>query len=469
MPAPTDVSNDEEGAIVNRRNAAQGNVNDWATTGLSFLSSFATIALGIGLAVVANEYNNVQKDHNKAVLQEQKRHNEVVEKKKQEEIALKEKEFESQTQAYFDSMIKDIIAAPYTPSTPKSYVARQQDEALGEALRENIEDTNHKFFMLVGESGSGKTTMMQNLLRKEYGKGGVLELSLSAETFVKLRAEGTPFVAQLEQSIWSLFKDCATHNKRERNLVKFVNHANEVWKKARGKDYAHPLIIYITLESKYDLDSDTMKDFSGTFSSLPTLLSSKTDSCKVIVEVSKTAISDKIEKDHPSDQTSLKVEAMTEDEFLRIGEQLLTMEDPQNLTAPYLKYYHDWLGGHTKALAQLVDQKAKFKCMHNLFPGPGPGLDLKLHLGVRSSRNSMKVLTARTDVSYLRDYKTGGEEGYAGRFCAFRVFLFFSNPASPISPVHSLCLSVGVCGTSPSPQGLNAPALFYASSPWQGI
>ena len=99
----------------------------------------------------------------------------------------------------------------------------------------------------------------------------------------------------------------------------------------------------------------------------------------------------------------------------------------------------------------------------------GPGLDLKLHPGVRSSRNSMKVLTARTDVSYLRDYKTGGEEGYAGRFCAFRVFLFFSNPASPISPVHSLCLSVGVCGTSPSPQGLNAPALFYASSPWQGI
>ena len=101
--------------------------------------------------------------------------------------------------------------------------------------------------------------------------------------------------------------------------------------------------------------------------------------------------------------------------------------------------------------------------------GLGPGLDLKLHPGVRSSRNSMKVLTARTDVSYLRDYKTGGEEGYAGRFCAFRVFLFFSNPASPISPVHSLCLSVGVCGTSPSPQGLNAPALFYASSPWQGI
>ena len=87
-------------------------------------------------------------------------------------------------------------------------------------------------------------------------------------------------------------------------------------------------------------------------------------------------------------------------------------------------------------------------CLSDVFfqVGLGPGLYLKLHPGVCSSRNSMKVLTARTDVSYLRDYKTGGEEGYAGRFCAFRVFLFFSNPASPLSPVHSLCLSVGYAG-----------------------
>ena len=121
-------------------------------------------------------------------------------------------------------------------------------------------------------------------------------------------------------------------------------------------------------------------------------------------------------------------------------------------------------------LASIAEFQVCYKIIRQILPlFFGPGLDLKLHPGVRSSRNSMKVLTARTDVSYLRDYKTGGEEGYAGRFCAFRVFLFFSNPASPISPVHSLCLSVGVCGTSPSPQGLNAPALFYASSPWQGI
>ena len=51
----------------------------------------------------------------------------------------------------------------------------------------------------------------------------------------------------------------------------------------------------------------------------------------------------------------------------------------------------------------------------------GPGMDLKLHPGVRSSRNSMKVLTARTDVSYLRYYKTGGVCGAffvsSGSFC----------------------------------------------------
>ena len=65
----------------------------------------------------------------------------------------------------------------------------------------------------------------------------------------------------------------------------------------------------------------------------------------------------------------------------------------------------------------------------------GPGLDHKLHPGGRSSRNSMKVLTARTDVSYLRDYKTG----YAGCFCAFRVFLFFMNImffSNPVSPCN---------------------------------
>ena len=57
---------------------------------------------------------------------------------------------------------------------------------------------------------------------------------------------------------------------------------------------------------------------------------------------------------------------------------------------------------------------------HLLF---GSWLDLKLHPG-RSSRNSMKVLTARTDVSYLRDYKTGARRGIRGVFVPSGSFCF---------------------------------------------
>ena len=66
-----------------------------------------------------------------------------------------------------------------------------------------------------------------------------------------------------------------------------------------------------------------------------------------------------------------------------------------------------------------------------------------MHPGVRSSRNSMKVvLTSRTDVSYLRDYKTGGEEGYAGRFlCLQGLFVFSATLPLVYSLMHSLCLS----------------------------
>ena len=82
----------------------------------------------------------------------------------------------------------------------------------------------------------------------------------------------------------------------------------------------------------------------------------------------------------------------------------------------------------------------------------------------------MKVLTARTDVSYLRDYKTGGEEGYAGCF-AFRVFLCFSNPA-PFSHYHAELLSLfWLCGALPLVlRVLNVPAPSLCKvNPCQGI
>ena len=144
-----------------------------------------------------------------------------------------------------------------------------------------------------------------------------------------------------------------------------MKHANDVREKAKGKD-AHPLIIYINLESKKDLDYDTMMDFADSLGSQATMLSSKTHSCETIVELSHTAMSDDIKKMRPSDQTPFEVNAMTEDEFLKIGKQVLKVsKDEQKLVDEYLKYYHDWLGGHTKTLTDLATE-AQPASMHTL-------------------------------------------------------------------------------------------------------
>ena len=270
-----------------------------------------------------------------------------------------------ETQYHLDKMLEDIVTAGYNPDTPKDYIKRQQDDDLKGSLEKYLNNPRGGFFMLVGESGSGRTTLMQTLLQKEY-KEGVLEVSLSAEDMIKRSVtHGKSFIAQLEEGVREKFVECSTHPKRHRNLLDFVKHAKNVRKKAKGKD-AHPLIIYINLESKKDLDYDTMMDFAGALGSKATMLSSKTHSCKTIVELSHTAMSDDIKRLRPSDQTPFEVSAMTEDEFLKIGKQVLKVsKDEQKLVDEYLKYYHDWLGGHTKTLAGLVEEGAGSGSMHS--------------------------------------------------------------------------------------------------------
>ena len=305
----------------------------------------AFCALGIGLGSV--QVGSIFYTHGKELWDEYKIRN-----------------YGPETQYHFDKMLKDIVTENYNPDTPKDYVLRQQDDDLKSTLEKYLNNPRGGFFMLVGESGSGKTTLMQNLLHNEY-KEGVLELSLSAETMIKRSAtHGKSFIDQLEEGVWEMFMECATHPKRHRNLLDFVKHAKNIRKKARGED-AHPLIIYITLESKKDLDYETMMDFAGAFSSVATLLSSKAKSCKTIVGFSKTAMSDDIRRLRPSDQTPFEVKAMTADEFLEIGKQVLKISnDKKDLADQYLKYYHDWLGGQTKTLAGLVEEGAGSGSMH---------------------------------------------------------------------------------------------------------
>ena len=255
-------------------------------------------------------------------------------------------------------MLTEIVTAPYNPKTPKKYIARQQQGSLSTKLRRYVNKDSAKggFFMLIGESGSGKTTLMRSLLQEEYGEG-VVEVSMSAKHMVERVKEST-FISQLHRSVYDAFGACADHPKRLSGFLQFIKHAKKVRQRAR-KD-AHPLVLYITLESKDDLDFDTMVAFARSFGSQATMLSSKTDSCKTILEFSNTAISDYIRRLRPSDQTPFEVNAMTEDEFQEIGKQVLNVSnDEQNMTAPYLKYYHDWIGGHTKILTELSAAQAK--------------------------------------------------------------------------------------------------------------
>ena len=280
-----------------------------------------------------------------------------------------QKQYGPGTQYHLDEMLENIVTADYLPEGPE-YINREQDKHLKERLKKYIErsDTANGFFMLIGESGSGKTTMMRHRLKKDY-KEGVLEVTLTAsEILDRLREKSDPVYLQVKEMVLQKFGKCWKHEAASDDFLDFVARANKVRmeaKKAKQVENAHPLIIYITLESKKDLDYQTMIKFADGFSSVATMLSSKTNSCKTIVEFSKTAISDHVIRLRPSDQKSFEVNAMTETEFQAIGKQLIKVKDPQNLVEPYLQYYHDWLGGHTKTLMGLVKEEAKNQSMYS--------------------------------------------------------------------------------------------------------
>ena len=266
----------------------------------------------------------------------------------------KQKEFEKQTQAYLDNMLEDIVTAPYEPEVPigREYVPRQQDGKLEKDLGDNIAKNTY-FFMLTGESGSGKTTMMQHLLKKNY-KEGVIFVAVNADKLSKVPSNMMRDV--VEAAVLDKFSEkCYKHREAHSDFTDFIKHANEVRKRAK-KEKAHPLIIYITLDTKNaKLSYDTMHDIAVAVGGMASDLSSKQNCCKTILEFSKTGISDNLRQIR-GDFDRLEVGAMTEDEFLRIGKQVLAAKDPENLIEPYLKHYHDWLGGQTKTLTQLGGQ-----------------------------------------------------------------------------------------------------------------
>ena len=273
----------------------------------------------------------------------------------------------TKTNYYLDKMLEDIVTAPYEPEVPigREYVPRQQDGKLEKDLGDNIAKNTY-FFMLTGESGSGKTTMMQHVLKKNY-KEGVIFVAVNADKLSKVPSN--KMRDMVEEAVLEKFKQCKDHPRHDPGFTGFIQHANEVRKraKAKEKEKAHPLIIYITLDTKTTkLSYEVMHDIAVAVGGMASDLSSKQNCCKTILEFSKTGISDNLRQIR-GDFHRLEVGAMTEDEFLRIGKQVLAVKDPENLIEPYLKHYHDWLGGQTKTLTQLGDELGSvgIKSMHH--------------------------------------------------------------------------------------------------------
>ena len=222
--------------------------------------------------------------------------------------------------------------------------------------------------------------MMQNLLTNEY-KEGVLFVTIDSGVLQKAHEDGGVGVRDMiEASVLKKFTaPCYKHPKALDDFADFIKHANQVRTrkaeaeaekaeagKAKGKD-AHPLIIYITLDSKKNkLSYESMVAIAESVGGMASDLSSKHQCCKTILEFSKTGISDTLREVRTHEFDRFDVDAMTETEFQAIGKQLMKMKDPQNLVEPYLQYYHDWLGGHTKTLMGLVKEAAKNQSMHSL-------------------------------------------------------------------------------------------------------
>ena len=263
-----------------------------------------------------------------------------------------------ESQRYLDEMLTEVVTASYTPHD--TYIARKQDGDLQEALHSTFA-TEGKFFMLTGENGVGKTASMQDLLGREY-KDGVLRIILHPYMLKHAREDGG-IRKMLEADVLVNFNWSPTHPKAHSDFVDFLTHANEVRKQAKGKD-AHPLIIYFEIDSGHaPLDHQAMVDIAEGVGEVARDISSVPNGCKAIVEFPKTAVSDVLE-DLRGELRSFQVDALTEDEFMKIGRKILRWPDHvQTIADPYLHCYHDWIGGQTRTLAQMVIDH-DFYCMH---------------------------------------------------------------------------------------------------------
>ena len=247
-----------------------------------------------------------------------------------------------ESQAFFDNELEKIVTARFKPDVAAGgvYVPRVQENEVKKRLHKTI-GSRAGVFVLYGERGTGKSTLMQELLKREYKEGVlVVPLVLRADTrsYDEVRQ-------RLEAVVLGKFGRCKDHCARRHTFVDFIRYANEVRERAMGEK-AHPLIFYISLDrhSTPDFSYKATVAVARAISHVASALST------TIVDVS-TGISDVLSMQEGIDRFRFfEVGAIPEDEFLQIGRQRLSVEDPQHLVEPYLKYLHDWLGGQTTPL-----------------------------------------------------------------------------------------------------------------------
>ena len=268
-----------------------------------------------------------------------------------------------ESQAFFDNELEKIVTARFMPDVAarRIYVPRVQENEVKKRLHETVE-SRADVFVLYGERGTGKSTLMLELLKREY-KEGVLFVALVLHADTRSFDEVTQ---RLEAAVLDKFGRCKDHCARPYAFVDFIRYANEVRERAMGEK-AHPLILYISLNphSTSDFSYKATVAVARAISLVASALS--TTSCVTIVDVS-TGISDVLSMQMGIDRFRFfEVGAMPEDEFLQIGRQLLRVEDPQHLVEPYLKYVHDWLGQTTTLnFKYRPNEIVRAKSMHGL-------------------------------------------------------------------------------------------------------
>ena len=248
-----------------------------------------------------------------------------------------------ESQAFFDNELEKIVTTRFKPDVAAGgiYVPRVQENEVKKRLHKTI-GSRAGVFVLYGERGTGKSTLMQELLKREYKEGVlVVPLVLRADTrsYDEVRQ-------RLEAVVLGKFGRCKDHCARPHTFVDFIRYANEVRERAMGEK-AHPLIFYISLDRHSSTPDFSYKATVAVARAIRRVASALSTT---IVDVS-TGISDVLSMQEGIDRFRFfEVGAIPEDEFLQIGRQRLSVEDPQHLVEPYLKYLHDWLGGQTTPL-----------------------------------------------------------------------------------------------------------------------